>query len=120
MSRLKLKLSFLFALAGLAVSPANTFAGSFGFDEPPARVVKFRDLDLSQKAGVATLYSRIRSAAHEVCEPLDEVSIKLLRQRFDCRQDAVARAVADVNSPALTSYYLGKGKSKSLAANQAQ
>ena len=119
MSRLKLKLSFLFALAGLAVSPANTFAGSFGFDEPPARVVSFHDLDLNQKAGVASLYSRIRSAAREVCEPMDEVSIKLLRARFDCRQDAVARAVAEVNSPALTNYYLGKSKSKSLAFNEA-
>jgi UrcA family protein len=118
MSRLNLKLSFLFALAGLAVSPASTFAGSFGLDEPPTRVVKVGDLDLSQKSGVATLYSRIRSAAREVCEPLDEVSIKLLRERFDCRQDAVARAVADVNSPALTNYYLGK--SKRLASNQVQ
>ena len=118
MSRSILKLSFFMALAGLAASPANTFAASLSLDPPATRVVNFRDLDLSQKSGVVTLYSRIRSAAREVCEPLDEVSIKLLRQRFDCRQDAVARAVADVNSPALTNYYLVK--SKSFVSNQAQ
>jgi UrcA family protein len=101
MSRLNLKLSFFLALAGLAglaASPAKTFAGALSFDEAPARVVNFRDLDLSQKSGVVTLYSRIRSAAREVCEPLDEVSIKLLREKFDCRHEAVARAVAEVNS----------------------
>ena len=118
MSRLNLKLSFLCALAGLAAHSPNTFAASVGFDEPPAaRVVGYGDLDLKSNAGAATLYSRIRSAAREVCEPLDDVMIKLLRAKYDCRADAVARAVAKVDSPALTNYYLGRGKP--LAANQA-
>ena len=119
MSRLNLKLSFLCALAGLAANPPSTFAASVGFEEPlAARVVSYGDLDLSSNAGAATLYSRIRSAAREVCEPLDDVMIKLLRAKYDCRADAVARAVAKVDSPALTNYYLGKGKP--LAVNQAQ
>jgi UrcA family protein len=106
-------------LAGLAVNHVTTFADSLILEQPPTRVVAFGDLDLNQQAGVATLYSRIRSAARQVCEPMDEISIKLLRARHDCRQDAVARAIADVNSPALTNYFLDKGKSKNLAANQA-
>jgi UrcA family protein len=119
MSRLNLKLSFLCALAGLAANPPSTFAASVGFAESPAaRVVSYGDLDLRSNAGAATLYSRIRSAAREVCEPLDEVMIKLLRATYDCRTDAVARAVAKVDSPVLTNYYLGKHKS--LAAGQAQ
>jgi UrcA family protein len=118
MSRLNLKTTFLLALAGLAISPVNTFAASRGIEQPPSRVVAFGDLDLRQKAGVITLYSRIKSAAREVCEPLDEINIKLLREGYQCRQNAVAHAVAEVNSQALTNYYLGKGKN--LASNQAQ
>jgi UrcA family protein len=113
-----LKLSFLLALAALAMSPVCTFAESSGLDQTPKRVVSFGDLDLTQKAGVAALYSRIKSAAREVCVPLDEIGIKLLRERHDCRQDAVARAIADVNSPVLTNYYMDKVRG--LAANQAQ
>lgn len=80
-------------------------------DDPEMRVVKFGDLDLGRDAGVARLYSRISSAARAVCEPVEETYIKLLRARIDCSQDAIARAVGDVNSPALTSYYLQRSKS---------
>jgi UrcA family protein len=118
MLRSNLKLSFLLVLTGLAVSPVSTFAASRGFEQPPARVVNFGDLDLGQKAGVMTLYSRIKSAAREVCEPLDGIKVNLLHKRYDCKQNAVERAVAEVNSPALTNYYLGKGKN--FASNQAQ
>jgi len=112
MSRL-LKKKFLIrcALAGILVSPLSAVASSDGkADDPPIRVVQFGDLDLSQDAGIAALYSRIHSAAREVCEPLDVWSLRLLRQRFDCRDAAIGRAVADVNSAALTTYYLTKSK----------
>jgi UrcA family protein len=109
MSRYKLKFLVPCALAGILASPLGAFAASL--DAPlPSRVVGFRDLDLNSGSGVATLYSRIVTAATEVCDPLDLLLVRLLRERFDCRQDAVARAVADVNSPALTSYYLTKTK----------
>jgi UrcA family protein len=72
------------------------------------RVVKFADLDLTRGAGVAELYSRIRSAARDVCEPpiaSDRESTILARA---CVAQAIERAIADVNSPQLTSYYLAK------------
>src|ERR1700760_2370236 len=103
MSRLK-SLIFI-CLAAVAASPLNAFAESSGFDQPPARVVRYGDLDLNQQSGIVTLYSRIRSAAREVCEPMEGVSIKLLRAKNDCRHSAVARAVAEVNSAALTGYF---------------
>lgn len=109
MSRFKLKFLVPCALAGILASPLSALAATL--DAPlPSRVVQFGDLDLNRDSGVATLYLRIRSAATEVCDPLDALLVKLLRERFDCRQDAIARAVADVNSPALTAYYLGKNK----------
>jgi UrcA family protein len=120
MSRL-LKMKFLAAcaLTGTFLSPLSAVAYAVSaLDEPPTRVVGFRDLDLNQDVGVATLFARIRSAAREVCEPLDNWSLRLLRQQFNCREDAIGRAVADVNSPALTAYFLTKSKAAASAVQQ--
>ena len=118
MSRIKLELLGLAAVVAMSASPLGAFAASNSLDEPAFRVVRFGDLDLSRNSGVAALYSRIKSAAREVCQSLDSLSVKLLRAQYDCRQDAVARAVAEVNSPALANYYAAR--SKTLAVNQAQ
>lgn len=110
MSRFKLKFALAYVLAGIVAGPVAVFAASSAsLDAPlPARKVVYGDLDLSRDAGVATLYARINIAAREVCEPMDVVIASLLRHRFDCRQDAIARAVADVNAPPLTNYFLKK------------
>ena len=73
-------------------------------DEPPQRVVRYADLDLTHPAGAATLYSRLRVAARDVCDPVNPRD----RSSVNCAETALARAVADVNAPALTDYYLGK------------
>jgi UrcA family protein len=109
MSRFTWKILVACALAGVCASPLSALALTVNnLDEQSSRVVRYADLDLNRASGVVTLYSRINSAAREVCEPLDVLMVKLLRERFDCRQDAIARAVSQVNSPALTSYYLAK------------
>jgi UrcA family protein len=64
------------------------------------RVVRFHDLDLRQPDDVATLYARIRRAAAEVCT----ASAASAMQR-DCYQEAIATAVARVNSPSLKAYH---------------
>jgi UrcA family protein len=118
MSRfLKMKFAIPCMLAVVA-SPLTAVALQVGnYDEEPARrVVKFADLDLNRSTGVATLYSRINSAAREVCEPLDFWSQRM--QRFDCQQDAIARAVAEVKSPALTTYYLTRNKAAAAIVQQ--
>jgi len=120
MSRL-LKMKLLAAAAFIAtyLSPLGAVAYAVNaLDEPPTRVVEFGDLDLNRDVGVAALYARIKSAAREVCEPLDAWSLRLLRQRFDCREDALGRAVADVNSPALSAYLLTKKKAVAPAVQQ--
>jgi UrcA family protein len=103
-------------IAPLTIPMSAQAASTARSDQIPARVVKFDDLDLHRNAGAATLYSRISLAAREVCEPSDVITVKILRERAGCRQDAVARAIAEVNSPVLTQYYLGKAKA--LADNR--
>jgi len=76
------------------------------FAAPPAQelrrqVVRFADLDLTRPAGAQELYLRIRNAARDVCETYD---------RFGpdrrCMEQAVARAMARVSAPLLTSRHL--------------
>jgi len=109
MSRLKLKFIFACALAGLLAGPVSALAASSGkLDDLPSRKVKYGDLDLNRDAGAAALFSRIKTAAREVCRPTDVFFLNLVREQYNCSQDAIARAVADVNAPLLTSYFLEK------------
>jgi UrcA family protein len=70
--------------------------------------VSFADLDLTRGPGVAVLYARIRSAAQQVCEPVDARQVQALTISRHCAKQAIARAVRDVNAPMLTTYYLAK------------
>ena len=73
--------------------------------EAVSRVVRFGDLNLDSHAGVETLYTRIKSAAKEVCEPamvfIPDTYLRLRR----CRERAVGQAVADVQSSQLTTFH---------------
>jgi UrcA family protein len=72
------------------------------------KVVSFRDLNLNSAEGVEVLYKRIRSAAHEVCADPYRYDLSEFKLR-PCIDDAMSRAIAQVNSPMLTSLYQSKG-----------
>jgi len=85
-------------------APAVTTVGA----DIASRTVRFGDLNLDSRAGVAVLYSRIKSAAGQVCEPvMFSTSNTYLRQRH-CEEQAIERAVLDVGSPQLTSFHMSK------------
>jgi UrcA family protein len=67
--------------------------------------VRYDDIRLISAVGAAVLYGRLQSAAERACGgPLETVPLAQ-RQRFKvCVDDAVAKAVADVNNPMLTWY----------------
>jgi UrcA family protein len=76
-------------------------------DNDRAVPVRYADLDLSRADDAAALLSRLRSAAGRACA-IDEVrrpGAALSRAMQDCREEAVARAVAQLNSPELTRLY---------------
>lgn len=67
--------------------------------------VSYAGLDLSSQNGAATLYRRIRVAAQSVCKELYTLTLGQRRHKWDlCVRDAIARAVLNVNAPALTAY----------------
>ena len=69
----------------------------------PQVVVKFGDLNLSNRQGAATLYNRIVAAAYEVCGSFD-TDIRALasyRKLDACVHKAIADAVTKVGQPEL-------------------
>jgi UrcA family protein len=85
--------------AAQAGEPDNTVAH---------KVVSFRDLNLNSPEGVEALYKRIRNAAHEVCADPYRYDLSESKLR-PCIDDAMSRAIAQVDRPLLTSLYQSKG-----------
>jgi len=67
-------------------------------------VVRYADLDLTRRAGVIELYRRIENAARVVCTSPDPTAPKPAPTDA-CLTDAVSRAVAEINQPALNRYF---------------
>ena len=69
--------------------------------------VSFADLDLGTREGAYTLMGRINAAARRVCDPEPSAPADL-RDQSDyrgCFEDAVGRAVTDVDAPTLNDLY---------------
>ena len=76
--------------------------------EVATRTVKFGDLDLNSPQDVATLYSRIKAAANQVCEPADSRSVETFVRLRHCKEQAIGQAVADVKSSQLMSFHMAQ------------
>jgi UrcA family protein len=95
-------------IAGLVcAAEAALFAAATSAAEPTQSItVRYTDLNLERPHDVARLYDRIRGAAQSVCgvpEPEFADWVNPARQR--CIGDAIARAVARVDRPALSAYH---------------
>ena len=90
------------AVSASAAGPSNLQLVNDGAKQ---YVVRFADLDLSKTAGAAALYARLRHAARAVCEPMESREIGIAAIYRACMDQAVANAVAGVNSPLLTQYH---------------
>lgn len=91
-----------------ALSPAGNASSS---EEVRAQEVHYSDLDITREAGAERLYKRIRTAAREICGTPGIEQIMNAHRVRRCAEEATARAVAQVNSPALTRYYEEKNGS---------
>jgi UrcA family protein len=66
--------------------------------------IKFQDLNLATTAGVDALYQRIHAAALRVCATLGEPKLGAASVSAECSKQATARAVKELNLPALTAF----------------
>jgi UrcA family protein len=102
------------ATAGVVFSTfaALSIAGSY---EPLEVTVNFADLDVSRPEGAIVLYHRIRSAAEQVCAPMEALGLGAALQLDACIDKAVANAVNTVNRPALFAVMSAKRKTSPTA-----
>ncbi|HEY8509414.1 MAG TPA: UrcA family protein [Steroidobacteraceae bacterium] len=70
-----------------------------------SEVVRYDDIRLSSKVGVAVLYGRLRQAAERACAPLYGVDLPAKNRYRKCFDEALGKAVATVAHSGLTEYY---------------
>lgn len=59
-------------------------------------MVTYADLNLKNEDGVARLFSRVKAAVRDVCEPRDYTKLSELRPTLACRRHSMERAKADI------------------------
>lgn len=76
-----------------------------------AVAVSYSELDLSKPAGVEVLYDRLQRAAAKVCGFHERTSslfyTSTTAEKKACYQDALSRAVAQVDAPLLQAQHAG-------------
>ena len=99
-------LTFLvLSTAMLLAASASITSNAYADEQFRVETVNFQDLDVHTPAGAQALYGRIRAAANRVCDS------NILGHPFSgllaavCARKAVAKAVEQLNLPALTAYY---------------
>jgi UrcA family protein len=76
--------------------------------EPLTKVVSYADLNVSGEAGARVLYGRLRMAARQVCAPFEGRTLKQIAQWGGCFEQAIERAVKEIDQPVLTAYHLNR------------
>ena len=101
----------------LLLAAVLTVSSAFAGEPATTATVKFQDLNLATPAGVEALYNRIRAAAVRVCSEPDPSVWQAVPA---CISKTEARAIANANLPALTSYYKTKtaGPTQALIAKR--
>ena len=96
-------------LAALAAGAAQVTLADTVDPVPPTLQVHYSDINLENSGGAKVLYERLITAAGLVCAPYESPQLARAKPYRSCVRQAVSAAVADVNSPMLTSYYVSKG-----------
>jgi UrcA family protein len=92
----------LFALV-CAVTGGITQAAEPG--QPLTRIVAYGDLNLDSVQGAQVLYARLRTAARDVCAPLEARDLGQQSRWHNCFDHAIASAVAEVNKTTVSALH---------------
>ena len=106
-----------FAAACMAVAATAVHAAEQTRDsDSMMKTVLYGDLNLANPQGVERLYRRIVAAAQQVCDSRQGRSLQAQALDSICTKQSIARAVAAVGQPALTSLHAVKtGQSSGTA-----
>ncbi len=104
----KLLIAFAVLVLGIpAIASATPHNSSV--EEATVRV-SYADLNLSNEAGLLTLYSRLQGASDVVCGPRSLVeagSLAQLAKNKSCYRNALSKAVAKINNAELNEIHAG-------------
>jgi UrcA family protein len=107
-SRAKIAMAVLGGLAGIMAAGAAGAAGTAG--DVPRIVVKYSAASLATESGVQDLYRRITSAAAKVCPSASILDLRAMSQVEICRNEAVARAIRNIDNSRLAALYASHSK----------
>jgi UrcA family protein len=92
-----------------SASQADTSAAMRRGDERVQQsVVRYNRHDLRSSSGQGALYRRLQRAAERVCAADNGATLRERYAARECAAQSLARAVADVNAPAVTAMHQSK------------
>lgn len=94
------------------VAAGTSVAASPASDTARQVSVYYGDLKLDDNASVAKLYSRLIRAARSVCDDPDVLSLPRMRRARECIEQALDRAVADINVATLSALHVQSNPSR--------
>jgi len=98
-SKIHMLLLSLLVVSGSSLAMADTAVTI------KTETVRYDDIRLISAVGAAVLYGRLSGAADRACGgPLETVPLQQRVRYKQCVDEAVAKAVADINNPMLTWY----------------
>jgi UrcA family protein len=101
----------LLLLGGLAgIMAAGAAGAATPGNDVPAVVVKYSDQSLATQDGVNQLYRRLMAAARQVCPDAPIRDLGAMKQVEQCRNEAVARAIRQIDNPQLAALYASHSK----------
>jgi UrcA family protein len=108
-SRLKFALLMLTGGLGCAVA-AGTASAATPDNDVPSVVIHYSNQTLATDQGVQRLYAQIVRAAKQVCPDATIRGLAATASVQQCRQQAVARAIHQIDNPELASLYAASSK----------
>ena len=105
------KITLLMVLCGvIGAAASGAVSAASVADDVPRQVVKYSPATLNSDAGVRSLYHRIVKAAEQVC-PVTPGTRFITAAVAECRSQAVARAVHQIDNPRLAALHAANSKS---------
>ena len=107
-----MKNSMLLVLcAAFGLAGAHAASAAAAGDDIPRLVLHYHQDSLATDGGAEALYRRIKKASVDVCPNTSAGRPFVPTVILQCREQAVARAVHQINSPRLAAVYAASGKS---------
>jgi UrcA family protein len=103
---------WMIGMIGIAAAGGAFTADAGVVARPAARqvdtrsvTVRYADLDLSEQAGVESLYQRLRTAARHVCGSKETRYLEAVRDWRRCHNTALEQAIKEVANERLTAVH---------------